>query len=70
MQSVNAQLLEMGLAKLPPITAFKSPAAQEAAGVLCEFEDVARRAHRGLFRYGDPGDSDDEEDDGGMPRRR
>ena len=39
----------------------------QAAGVaplsdaLAAAEDLARRAHRGLFEYGDPGD--DEEDD-------
>lgn len=26
-----------------------------------DFEDEARRAHRGMWEYGDPGDSDDEE---------
>lgn len=28
---------------------------------LTAFEDEAREAHRGLFVYGDPGDSEDEE---------
>lgn len=38
-----------------------------------EYEDEARQAHRGMYVYGDPGDSDDEEPAtggrfGGAPR--
>ena len=44
------------------------PQVAEAAEVLSaldEAEALAKRAHRGMFEYGDPGD-DDEED--GPPR--
>lgn len=32
---------------------------------MTEYEEEARSAHRGMFMYGDPGDSDDEEQGSG-----
>lgn len=39
----------------------RDPAAKAVITKLMDFEDEARRAHRGMWEYGDPGDSDDEE---------
>jgi staphylococcal nuclease domain-containing protein 1 len=39
----------------------RDPSAREAITALAKFEEEARKAHRGMFVYGDPGDSDDEE---------
>lgn len=35
--------------------------AKEAIGKLMEHQDAARKAHAGMWEYGDPGDSDDED---------
>lgn len=49
------------MARLPAIRKIRDPALRAAIGALAPFEDEARKAHRGMFQYGDPGDSDDEE---------
>lgn len=55
-------MLETGFAKLPSVRAVRTPAGKAAVAALADFEDVARKGHKVLFRYGDPGDSDDEDD--------
>lgn len=57
--------LKAGLASLPKLRKVRDPAAKEAITAMAGFEEEARKAHRGMFQYGDPGDSDDEQD---MPR--
>jgi staphylococcal nuclease domain-containing protein 1 len=39
----------------------RDPALKAAIEALADAEDEARRAHRGIWEHGDPGDSDDEE---------
>lgn len=39
----------------------RDPALKAAVEALADAEDDARRAHRGIWEHGDPGDSDDEE---------
>lgn len=39
----------------------RDPATKAAVEALMDAEDEARRAHRGMWEHGDPGDSDDEE---------
>eukprot|EP00210_Caulerpa_lentillifera_P002078 g1993.t1 len=59
--SVNAQLLEAGFAKLPNLDAIRNKSLMEGVLSLKEHEQVARKLHKGLFIYGDPGDSDEED---------
>lgn len=59
--SVNAALLEVGLAKLPNLDNVRSAAIREGIKSLQQHQDIARKQHRGLFVYGDPGDSDEED---------
>ncbi len=49
------------MAQLPKSRKVKDPAAKAAIEKLQEFEDEARTARRGIFVYGDPGDSDDDD---------
>lgn len=39
----------------------RDPVAKAAVSGLMDFQDEARKAHRGIWEYGDPADSDDEE---------
>lgn len=55
------ELLCAGLARLPKPRKVRDAATKEAVAALAQYEDEAREARRGLFAYGDPGDSDDEE---------
>jgi len=59
--SVNASLLEAGLAKLPNLDNIRSEALKKGIASLQPHQDVARKQHKGLFVYGDPGDSDEED---------
>ncbi|GAX81171.1 hypothetical protein CEUSTIGMA_g8604.t1, partial [Chlamydomonas eustigma] len=49
-----------GYAQLPKLLKVRDTVAKEAIQKLQEFEEEARSARRGIFVYGDPGDSDDE----------
>ena len=62
MQSLNAEMLETGFARLVAVRTMRSPEGKSAVSALMEYEDKARKSHRGMFRYGDPGDSEDEDD--------
>ncbi|KAG1657494.1 hypothetical protein FOA52_008370 [Chlamydomonas sp. UWO 241] len=57
---VAAELLASGYATLPKLSKLRTAAAKAAVEKLQEFEEEARSARRGVFVYGDPGDSDDE----------
>lgn len=48
------------MARLPKLRKVRDPAAKEAISKLAHHEEEAKGAHRGVFQYGDPGDSDDE----------
>jgi staphylococcal nuclease domain-containing protein 1 len=50
------------MARLPSLRKLRDPASREAVTKLQEAQDEARRAHRGIFEFGDPGDSDDEQE--------
>jgi staphylococcal nuclease domain-containing protein 1 len=65
---INAILVREGLARVvdPARGRVLSDGAKGVLGVLKEAQEEARRAHVGLWQYGDPGD-DDEDDDGGFP---
>lgn len=65
-KDINAQMLESGFARLPVLASIRNPNYRAAAAKYEEHETVARKQHRGIFVYGDPGDSDDEMD---MPVR-
>ncbi len=58
--NMAAELLAAGYAQLPKLNKLRDPASKEAVTKLREFEDEAREARRGIFVYGDPGESDDE----------
>ncbi|KAL6757416.1 hypothetical protein V8C86DRAFT_2625605 [Haematococcus lacustris] len=58
---VAVELLCAGLARLPKLTRVKDPLAKQAIQDLSPYEEEAREARRGLYTYGDPGDSEDEE---------
>ena len=58
--SAQAALLQAGLAILNRRGARPGPHRDEAMRTLKDHEDDARSAHRGIFRYGDPGEEDDE----------
>mmetsp|Transcript_6774 Transcript_6774/g.14968 ORF Transcript_6774/g.14968 Transcript_6774/m.14968 type:complete len:971 (+) Transcript_6774:79-2991(+) len=58
--NMAAEMLLAGMAQLPKLSKVRDPAAREAVQKLQEYEEEARQAHRGIFVYGDPGDSDDE----------
>ena len=60
-KSVNAALLEAGFAKLPNLDNVRNRGLREGIESLQQHQDVARKNHRGLFEYGDPGDSDEED---------
>ncbi|KAG2441222.1 hypothetical protein HYH02_010066 [Chlamydomonas schloesseri] len=59
--NIAVEMLLAGCARLPKLRKVKDAAAREAITAMQEYEDEARQAHRGMFVYGDPGDSDDEE---------
>ncbi|EFJ43941.1 hypothetical protein VOLCADRAFT_95870 [Volvox carteri f. nagariensis] len=59
--NMAVEMLLAGMARLPKLRKVKDAAAREAIQAMQEYEDEARQAHRGMFMYGDPGDSDDEE---------
>ncbi|KXZ48282.1 hypothetical protein GPECTOR_29g59 [Gonium pectorale] len=59
--NIAVEMLLAGLARLPKLRKVKDAAAREAIQAMAEYEDEARSAHRGMYVYGDPGDSDDEE---------
>ena len=42
-------------------TQVRDPQLKAAVEALADAEDEARRAHRGIWEHGDPGDSDDDE---------
>ncbi|GAX85627.1 hypothetical protein CEUSTIGMA_g13042.t1 [Chlamydomonas eustigma] len=58
--NIAAELLSAGYAQLPKLLKVRDTVAKEAIQKLQEFEEEARSARRGIFVYGDPGDSDDE----------
>jgi staphylococcal nuclease domain-containing protein 1 len=60
--SINAQMLEAGMARLPAAARTGRAAADDVNRVLRVAQEEALRQHVGIFRYGDPGDSDDEDD--------
>lgn len=39
----------------------RDPTVKAACEALADAEDDARKAHRGIWEHGDPGDSDDDE---------
>jgi hypothetical protein len=52
----------------PPPACLQSPETAEVLEALRGCETEARRKHRGMWMYGDPGSGDeDERDDGGFP---
>jgi len=59
--SVNAALLEAGFAKLPNLDNVRGGALKDGIRSLQQHQEVARKQHKGLFVYGDPGDSDEED---------
>lgn len=61
-----------GLARLPKLHKLRDPALRDAVAKWQQYEDEARKGHRGMWQYGDPGDSDDEADMGprAPPRKR
>lgn len=61
-ESVQAEMLRAGMARLQGASSLRGPAARAAARELQPAMEAALREHVGMFRYGDPGDSDDEED--------
>lgn len=61
-RSINAEMLAAGMARLPSLRKLRDPAAREAVTKLGEHQEEARRAHRGIFEFGDPGDSDEEQE--------
>ncbi|MEW5318556.1 MAG: hypothetical protein WDW38_009770 [Sanguina aurantia] len=62
--NVAVEMLLAGMARLPKLRKVRDPAAREAISKMAEYEEEAKAAHRGVFQYGDPGDSDDETLDG------
>eukprot|EP00798_Chlamydomonas_sp_ICE-L_P007216 gene7216-323_t len=58
--NVAVEMLCAGMARLPTMRKITNPAAREAVQKMQEYEEEARQARRGLFVYGDPGDSDDD----------
>lgn len=72
MSSVNYVMVSEGLARVKePKSARKgwgsgAAAVNKVVDILKEAERNALKSHAGLWRYGDPGD-DDDEDDGGFP---
>lgn len=46
-----------GFARLPPLETIRNPHLKAAAQKYAEYEAVARKQHRGIFIYGDPGSS-------------
>ena len=58
--SVNAAMLEAGMARLPAKARSRGAGVPGVHTALRAAQDVALSEHVGLFRYGDPGDSDDE----------
>lgn len=69
-RSINAEMLAAGMARLPSLRKLRDPAAREAVLKLQQYQEEARRAHRGIFEYGDPGDSDDEAEVARKPAAR
>ncbi|GBF98194.1 hypothetical protein Rsub_10694 [Raphidocelis subcapitata] len=69
-RSINAEMLAAGMARLPSLRKLRDPAARAAVTKLAEYQEEARRAHRGIFEYGDPGDSDDEAEPARKPAPR
>ncbi|GFR42157.1 hypothetical protein Agub_g3009 [Astrephomene gubernaculifera] len=63
--NIAVEMLLAGVARLPKLNKVRDPAAREAIQAMQEYEEEARQAHRGMFVYGDPGDSEDEETQGG-----
>lgn len=61
-RSINAEMLAAGMGRLPSIRKVREATAKEAVLKLQAFQDEARKEHRGIFEYGDPGDSDDEQE--------
>eukprot|EP00967_Tisochrysis_lutea_P015490 scaffold17466_cov20-Tisochrysis_lutea.AAC.3 len=57
---VAVELLCAGLARLPSQRR-APPAMREALAAYAPYQDEARSARRGIFTYGDPGDSEDED---------
>jgi staphylococcal nuclease domain-containing protein 1 len=58
--SVNAGMIAAGVARLPAL--HRSVRGDPTVAALQRAQDEALREHAGMFRYGDPGDSDDEDD--------
>ena len=54
------EMLLSGYAQLPKMNKVRDQDGRDAVKELQEYEDEAREARRGIFQYGDPGDSDDE----------
>jgi staphylococcal nuclease domain-containing protein 1 len=56
----NAEMLLAGMARLPSVKRIRDPREREAVVAMQAWQDAARRAHRGIWEYGDVDDSDDE----------
>jgi len=60
--TVSQEMLSAGMARLPKLHKVRDAAAKAAISALMDYEEAARKAHRGMWEYGDPGDSEDEQD--------
>ncbi|KAF8068404.1 elongation factor G [Scenedesmus sp. PABB004] len=58
---VAKEMLLAGMARLPKLHKVRDPVAKAAISALMDQQDEARKGHTGMWEYGDPGDSDDEE---------
>ena len=58
--NVAQEMLLSGYAMLPKMKKVRDQDGRDAVKELQEFEEEAWEARRGIFQYGDPGDSDDE----------
>mmetsp|Transcript_9984 Transcript_9984/g.28669 ORF Transcript_9984/g.28669 Transcript_9984/m.28669 type:complete len:953 (+) Transcript_9984:302-3160(+) len=61
-KTVNEEMLAAGLAKLARSRGRLPQGDPELMTALEAAEDSAKKAHAGIWQYGDPGDSDEEED--------
>lgn len=58
-KSIQEEMLAAGLARLDRKWKGRAAGTMEK---LAEIEEKARKEHKGMFRYGDPGDDDDDDD--------
>ena len=57
----SSQCNEKDCIKIALPTLAQAPGSSTVIEALAAAEDLARRTHRGLFEYGDPGDEDEDE---------